>query len=158
MLVRVLILCETNSIIVFESQPEITCSSSNLPVWWMRIVIAGDGKLREGLLALKYMLINQAYKLLELTRHISTEQYISCDIVASRLMFQLIYCNWYSLVVKARVIFVELCNKSLLSSHQHLAYSSGLLKGKTTSQILPVFYITCLKWFSVYFLRLYDCG
>jgi len=36
--------------IVFESKPEITCSSSNLPVGWMGIIIAGDGKR---LLALK---------------------------------------------------------------------------------------------------------
>jgi hypothetical protein len=42
-------------IIVFESKPEITCSSSNLPVWWMGIIIAADGKLREQLLDLKYM-------------------------------------------------------------------------------------------------------
>jgi len=44
---------------------------------------------------------------------LSTKQYISCDIMASRPTCHLIYCNWYSVVVKTRIIFVELCNKSL---------------------------------------------
>jgi hypothetical protein len=43
---------------IFESQPEITCSSSNLPAWWIRIVIIGARKPLERLLVLKYMLIN----------------------------------------------------------------------------------------------------
>jgi hypothetical protein len=75
-----------NFIIVFESRPEITCSSLNLPVWWMKFIYTGAGKPREVVLLLNSMLINRGYKLFALTRHVSGKQCVSCDIIANRPM------------------------------------------------------------------------